>query len=605
VIPRDPTLPYAIFLARSDRHGYEGGVTQADVATRTTTTAEWRGPVLDVLRQMLTDYPHAEQVLSIFEQLVARNGELELQLGELLSRRNKGEGISTDQLLLFLDRLSQRHADNEGKPADQPCAPATEEANQRLRAASGIDAKCSDEPGAKPAKPPPQPSIRKPLPDHLERVPFPIAVPADQRPCPICGGERECIGHDVTEVAELRTAEIFVRVEMREKLWCEPCDGAITRAPVGDRVVAGGRMGPTLVAQLLVDKYEDGLPLHRQKQRFARMGLDTPVSTLGDQVRWGAELLMPLWRAAQREVLAARVMHVDGTGMPVLVRDKKTHKKIGTGKRLGTLWGYVGGETAVFLYCSTGHAQGKTKDDIGPEQFLAQRNGYVVADAASVFEKTFKCDGIIECGCNMHGRRKFIAALEGGDERAALPLAGFKKLYQIEDNVRALDDDARLDVRQKESRPVYDSLMHWCRVYQDAGTERPSSPLAKAIGYMINQEAALKRFLEDGCIPIDNGEAERLHVRVALTRKNQLFVGSDAGGRRAAIVYTILGCCRRAGVDPVRYLADVLPRLARGVREADITRMLPAVWRDQRAAEKAATQAAAETENAGAPAADA
>jgi hypothetical protein len=100
---------------------------------------------------------------------------------------------------------------------------------------------------------------------------------------------------------------------------------------------------------------------------------------------------------------------------------------------------------------------------------------------------------------------------------------------------------------------------------------------------MINHETALTRFLEDGCVPIDNGEAERLHVRVALTRKNQLFVGSDAGGRRAAIAYTILGCCRRAGVNPVEYLSDVLPRLARGgVRPAQVARLLPAAWREQR-----------------------
>ncbi|MGH3905628.1 MAG: IS66 family transposase [Pseudonocardiaceae bacterium] len=565
-------------------------VTDRAAATSTTKIAEWRGPVLEVLREMLGEYEHSRQVLAIFEQLVARNSELELQLSELLSRRNKGEGVSTAQLLLFLERLQGGGAAaSDAEPGSNPCTPDVEEANGRLRAASGIDARCSDgEP--KPVKPPPQPSVRKPFPEHLKRVPDVIAVPEAERACPVCGGERECIGHDVTELAELKPAEVFVRVELREKLWCEPCEGEFVRAPVGDRVVSGGRFGPTLVAQLLVDKYEDGLPLHRQQQRFERLGLPVSVSTLADQVTWGTDLLVPVWRAAQDAVLASEVMHLDGTGMPVLVRDPKTHKKIGSGKRLGTLWGYIGGETALYLYCSTGHARGQTPEDIGPEQFLARRKGYTVADAASVFDKSFAREELIECGCNMHARRYFIKALEGGDERAALPIAGFKKLYDIEEQAKALDVDARLELRRKDSRPVYDSLLHWCSVYQRE--ERPSSPLAKAVSYVLNHELALTRFLEAGCVPIDNGAAERLHVRVALTRKNHLFVGSDAGGRRAAIAYTILSSCRIAGVNPVEYLTDVLPRLARGVRLADAADLLPAAWRDRRAIERlrAATQ---------------
>lgn len=553
------------------------------VAKSTTTIAEWRGPVLDVLRQMLGEHEHSGQVLSIFEQLIARNSELELQLNELMSRRNKGERISTAQLLLFLERLQDGSPVGDSESASNPCAPDIDEANSRLRAASGVDDRCSDV-ESKPIKPPPQPSVRKPFPDHLRREPQVLAVPESERACPVCGGERECIGHDVTELAELKPAEVFVRVEMREKLWCPPCDGELVRAPAGDRVVSGGRFGPTLVAQLLVDKYEDGLPLHRQQQRFERMGLPVSVSTLADQVTWMTELLAPLWRAAQQAVLASEVMHLDGTGMPVLVRDPKTHKKIGTGKRHGTMWGYLGGETALYMYCSTGHARGQTDKDIGPEQFLARRKGYTVADAASVFDKSFARDDLIECGCNMHARRYFVRALEGGDDRAALPLAGFKKLYAIEEQAKKLDDDGRLELRQIESRPVFDSLLHWCKIYQRQ--ERPSSPLAKAINYMINHELALARFLEVGCVPIDNGAAERLHVRVALTRKNHLFVGSDTGGRRAAVAYTILSSCRIARVNPVEYLTDVVPRLARGVRPTDAATLLPAPWRDRRAIER-------------------
>ncbi len=139
-------------------------------------------------------------------------------------------------------------------------------------------------------------------------------------------------------------------------------------------------------------------------------------------------------------------------------------------------------------------------------------------------------------------------------------------------------------MRQAESRPVYDSLLDWCRIYK--ARERPSSSLYRAVQYTLNHQEALTRFLTAGCVPIDNGAAERLHVRVALTRKNFYFAGSDAGGRRAATAYTVLGSCRLAGVDPQQYLADVLPKLARRVRPAEAAELLPAAWRSRRAAEE-------------------
>lgn len=136
----------------------------------------------------------------------------------------------------------------------------------------------------------------------------------------------------------------------------------------------------------------------------------------------------------------------------------------------------------------------------------------------------------------------------GGDSRAALPIAGFKKLYDIEERIREVDDEQKLQTRQQESAPVYEALLRWCQVY--AKEERPSSPLGKAVNYLVNHHEALMRFLQDGRIPLDNGAVERLHVRAALTRKAYLFVGSDAGGRRAAIAYTILASCRLSGVNP-------------------------------------------------------
>jgi hypothetical protein len=368
-------------------------------------------------------------------------------------------------------------------------------------------------------------------------------------------------------------------VDRREKLACVPCDGELARAPVGDKVVSGGRLGSTLVAVLIVDKYDDGLPLHRQKRRFERMGVDLAVSTLADQVTWATDLMRPLWRIAIEQVLAAMVMHLDATGLPVLDRDAAG------GKRLGALWGYVGDENvAAYLYASTAKKSAQRPGELGPEEMLARRTGYTVADASNLFESSFERSDLIECGCNMHGRRYWTKALDAGDTRAALPIAAYKKLYEIEAKIRGLAPDAKLKVRQAESKPVFDEIVSWAEAYKPH--EPPSSGLGAAIRYMTNHKVALGRFLEDGVIPIDNGIVERLHVRAALTRKNYLFAGSDTGGERAAIAYTILGCCRLAGVNPVEYLTDVLPRLARGLRLRDVPAMLPAAW-------KAARQAAA------------
>lgn len=545
-------------------------------ATSTTTVkaappAELRGSVLDVLQALLAEGRSAE-VIALFTTLVSRNHELEQRLAKLLAGSRKNEGVSTAQLKLFLDALDGRSDEAaggiEGKTADA-----------KLREASGIDGSEQRQ-----SKPPRQPSLRQPAPAHLRRVENPIPVPPEARACPKCGKERVCIGHEVTEVIELIPAEVVVRVDKVEKLVCRPCDGELVRAPSGEKVVAGGKLGPALVAQLLVDKYDDGLPLHRQKRRFERMGLALPVSTLADQVTWSTDLLRPLWRAALASVLAAKVMHLDGTSLPVLDSDAPG------GKRLGALWGYVGDEdVAAYLYASTAKKRGQREGELGPEDMLSLRSGLVVADASNIYEKSFKREELIECGCNMHGRRRFVEALERGDTRAALAMAAYKKLYQIEAEIRDKDANAKLAARQARSKPVFDELLAWCRTYQ--ASEPPKSPLGEAIRYMLNHQDALGRFLENGAIPIDNGIVERLHVRAALTRKNYLFAGSDAGGERAAIAYTILACCRLAEVNPVEYLRNVLPRLAGGIRLGETARLLPARWRAAREAAAAEADA--------------
>jgi transposase len=572
---------------------------------------EHPGEVLEVLRELLAD-GRTDDVVSLVDQLVASNSELavraaeaskletraaeltqrnadlqkdnadlEKRLQRLLDRYKKSEAVSKAQLVLFIDALSRGEA-GDVLADDDP----RQAANQALRDASKID-DADDEPKTRPPRKQP---VRKPAPPELPRVENPIAVPAAERPCPRCGKERVCVGHDITEVIELVPAKVIVRQDQREKLACADCDGEMVRAPKVDKVVDGGKYGDALEADILVSKYDDGLPLHRQRGRYARLGLDLPISTLVDQVRWSTELLTPLWRAAIAECIGSQVMHLDGTGLPVL------DKAAPGGKRLGSLWGYVGvgtsrgDDVAAYVFTSTAKAVGQKAGEMGPEDILSLREGYTVADAGSQFNASFaRRPHLIECGCNMHGRRYFTKALDAGDTRAALPLAAYKRLYEIEDEIRGRPPDDKLAVRVEQSKPVFDELVRWADIHHSY--EAPSSKLGEAIRYLRNHKVALGRFLESGLVPIDNGPVERLHVRAALTRKNFLFAGSDAGGVRAAIAYTILGCCRIAGVNPIEYLTAVFPILAGRVRLIDLPDLLPARWKARRDAAAGITPA--------------
>jgi transposase len=539
------------------------------------------GSILDVLGTLLGEHQERDTVLAIVGKLVARNTDLERRIARMAARFKPSEQVSRAQLVLFLDALKRGEGEAsvpDGEIADDHAALLA--ADDQLRAASGID-EGEDDDVSKLRTPPPRRQPRSPTPPaHLPRVANPIEVPAAQRACPKCGADRECIEPHITEVIELVPPQVIVRRDIREQLACTACEGAPARAPAGETVVPNGKLGLGLVASILVEKYLDGLPLHRQRDRYRRLGLDLAVSTLADQVTWCTDLLRPVWRALLAGIIDARVMHLDGTGLPV------QDSEAAGGKRLGALWGYVGVNAnevmAAYLYVSSGKKVGQRPDERGPQDILALRTGLTVADASNLFDESFARADLIECGCNMHSRRYFVKALDAGDKRAALPLAAYKRLYKIEHEIRDLDPDAKLVERRARSKSVWDQLAAWCALRKQH--EPPASKLGVALRYFTNHQVALARFLEYGYLPLDNGIVERLHVRTALTRKNFLFAGSDAGGERAAIAYTILGSCRLAGVDPREYLADVLPRLTGRIRLVDLPALMPARWAAGRAA---------------------
>jgi transposase len=408
-------------------------------------TSEKRGPVLEVLRELLTERRDSE-VLALVSKLMVRNSELERRLMQMLSRGHKNEGVSTALLRLFLDALAATGVD-----VGDAGAPDLGDADDKLRGASGIDA-ATESAAEKPAK---QPPLRKPPSAKLPRIDNPIAVPAAERPCPVCGAERTCIGHDVTEVIELEPARVVVRVDRREKLAFGRCDGELARAPVGDKVVSGGRLGSTLVAVLVVDKYDDGLPLHRQKRRFERMG------------------------ARPGRVDARRSGHVgDGPHAPAVADGHRASARGdgdapgcdgAAGARSRREWRQAA-RRAVGL-CRRRERGGVSVRVYGKEERTAPWRARPRRDAGAAnglhggrriepFDSSFERTDLIECGCNMHGRRYWTKALDAGDTRAALPIAAYKKLDEIEAKIRGLAPGDKLSVRQEESKR---SLTRSCR----------------------------------------------------------------------------------------------------------------------------------------------
>lgn len=510
-------------------------------------------------------------VMALFEKLMLAYHKQEQQL---IARRDSGksEGVSAAQLALAFSQIAQVEA-------------IASNIDGALKTASNDDGSEEGKKASTPTSPPRR--RQKSSAANLPVVENPILVASEERACPSCGKERGCIGHDITEIIDIEPARAIIRRDMREKLGCKSCDGQIVRAPLGDKVVEGGLYGSRLVADMVVSKYSDGLPLERQRERYARLGLDMPSATMGDQIAWAAELLAPIARRLLDQALDADVLHLDATSLPVLDRDAPT------GIKTGSLWGYVGLNIrekngaraeephAVYLYTRTGKKNGQSKEERGPEEILALRRNrkkpFVVADAAGLFDMSFALPGLTEVGCHMHARRYFAKAFDAGDQRAALPLGAYKKIYDIEEDVRDAPLADRQVARTERVAPVYRELLNWCEFYSK--NEPPSSLLAKAVNYTLNHRVALSEFLSNAILPADNGVVERLHRRPAMGRRAYLFAGSDVGAQRAAVVYSVLGTCRLLEGNPTDYLGDVLPKLARGISIAhDLDALMPAAW---------------------------
>jgi transposase len=419
---------------------------------------------------------------------------------------------------------------------------------------------------------------RRPLPDHLPRER--VVLPSPQA-CPCCGGRLRKLGEDVTETLERVPAHWKVVQYVREKMTCRSCE-AITQPPAPSHPIARGRAGPQLLAEILSGKYGAHLPLNRQSELFAREGVELDVSTMADWVGAAAATLMPIRDAIEKHIHAAERLHVDDTTVPVLAKNKC---------RTGRLWAHVrddrpfGGQAApaaVFYYSPT--REGKYA-----EQQLAAYTGICQADAYSGFNGLFAAGRqpgpVIEAACWAHSRRKFFELARLRKMPIAIEaVARIDELFAIEREINGKPPALRLAVRQERSKPLIESFETWLRAERRKLSSK--GPLAKAIDYTFNHWEAFKRFLEDGRICLSNNAAERAVRGIAVGRRNWTFCGSDEGGHRAAVMFTLIETAKLNGVDPKAWIASVLARIAdHPARRLD--ELLPWNWLAARAPESA------------------
>ena len=395
--------------------------------------------------------------------------------------------------------------------------------------------------------------LRRPLSEDLPRD-VQEHLPADPA-CPDCGGAWKKIGEDVSEILEHVPESFRVIRHVRPRMSCACCD-KMAQAPAPSRPIARCYFGPGLICHVIVSKYMDHQPIYRQCQQMARVGVDLSESTVGDVIGGVHHLLRPLMNALQRYVFATPKLHTDDTPIKVLAP--------GNGKtKEGRLWVYArddrpAGDTAApavwFRYSPD-------RKGIHPQTHLKDYTGILQADAFPGYDELFKSGRVKEAACWAHARRKFY------DIHVAQPtpitthvLERIRELYKIESEIRGSPPEHRQAVRKEHSKPIVDGLLDWFKEQLPSLSRK--SVAAGAIGYAMNQWKALTRYLENGLIEMDNSAAERALRTVAIGRKNYLFLGSDAGGERAATMYSLLGTVKLNGLNPEIYLRHVLSVIA-------------------------------------------
>jgi transposase len=478
-----------------------------------------------------------KMVLDLMAQLDRESAErhkFEDMLRELLdARRNrKSEQLSADQLALFAAAWEARQTAEESKPAEGP-----NDQDDDTKPEAGQKAPKKKNGGG-----------RQPLAEHLKRERIVHDLTESEKHCEACAQDLRPIGEEASERYEYIPAQLMVIEDVCKKY---ACDCTIKTATKPSQPIEKSTAGASLLAQVIVAKTVDHLPLHRQEKIFERHGVEISRKTMGGWMGQCADLMKPLYGAAKEVLFQSKVIGTDDTGVKVL-DDKLPFA------RTGRIWPYHGDqEHPVVVYDFT-----KTRERIGPEKFLEGYRGYLQADAYSGYDALYKdpARGLTEVGCWTHARRYYCKALDSDKPHMGPALFLIAQLYEVEERARPLTAAERLCLRQLESLPILDKLHHYLLEIQ---TEvLPKSLAGSAVRYTLKNWAALNRYCEDGNLSIDNNATERDIRGVAVGRNNWMFFGSDQGGHTAAVLRSFTASCQRVGVEPFAWFKDVLSRIA-------------------------------------------
>ena len=469
-------------------------------------------------------------VLDLCEQLQHESTEKDKYrslLRELLDaqRNRKSERLSKEQQALFEELWK----------------------SQPEQAVDELGADPSEEDPQPPEKPVQKRSGRQPLAKHLVRERIVHDLAEAEKHCAGCGQDLHLIAEETSERYEYIPASLKVIEDVRLKY---ACDCTVKTADKPAQPIEKSTAGASLLAQVIVAKFADHQPLHRQQKILERHGVKISRKTMGGWLGPVAELLDPLYQTAKQVLFASKVIGTDDTGVKVL--DRKLPFA-----RTGRIWPYVGDAAhPVILYDYT-----PTRGRDGPAKFLEGYQGRLQADAYSVYDAFFRpARGLTEVGCWMHGRRYFFKAMESDPSHMGPALHLIGRLYWVEDRARGLTSDQRLALRQRLAAPVMEKLHQYLLDIREEVL--PKSPSGAAVRYALNQWDALTLYLTDGDLEIDNGATERANRDIAIGRGNWTFFGSDQGGKTAAVLLSFVAMCKRNSVEPFAWFCDVLTRIA-------------------------------------------
>ncbi len=410
---------------------------------------------------------------------------------------------------------------------------------------------------------------RTALPKHLPRERVVLDVESDA--CPDCGGALHTVGESISEMLDWVPARLRVIRICRPKYGCRSC-GALHQSPAPDRLIAKGLATPGLITQVLISKYCDHTPLYRQSQIFARQGVDLSRSTLANWVGGASWWLEPLHERLRQHILASDHLFADDTPLPVLDPGRGRTKT-------GRLWvyardqrGWGGADPPVALYCYE-----PDRRAVRPATHLAHYKGVLHVDGYAGFETLAAKGDIHLAACWAHTRRKFYDVYQAtGSPIAGEALRRIADLYTVERHIRGQAANARLKGRKTHSQPIIAAMKPWLEA--QLRCLPPKGSLAEAIRYTLNRWQALTRFLGDGRIELDTNPVERAIRPIALGRKNHMFAGSDKGGRRWAIICSLIETAKLNGVEPYAWLTDILDKMANGHPNNRLDDLLPWNW---------------------------